>query len=81
MYAMHTPFDLCAYVIDVALAARSYSAAARASRGLEMQKETRQMDQSELFADVPVTGVPAVRDEYLNKMPGAADSNGDHCAS
>jgi hypothetical protein len=55
--------------------------AARASQGLERQKETRQMDLSELFADVPVTGVPAVRDEYLNKMPGAADANGDHCAS
>jgi hypothetical protein len=87
MYAMHTPFDLCRHIIDLAPAVRSYGAGRTATRcgpswfgTPKCVKEMRRMDLSELFDDVAVTGVPAARDEYLNKMPGAADTNGDHCA-
>lgn len=37
------------------------------------------MELDALFADEPVTGIPARADEYSRKMPGHQDANGDHC--
>ena len=34
-----------------------------------------------LFDDEAVIDVPSLADEYGRKMPGASDSQGDHCGS
>lgn len=37
------------------------------------------MNDDALFDDDAVTGVPTRGEEYLSKMPGHQDANGDHC--
>ncbi|MBB6376969.1 hypothetical protein BKA01_004227 [Pseudonocardia eucalypti] len=37
------------------------------------------MNEPALFDDDAVTGIPVRGDEYVRKMPGHGDAQGDHC--